>query len=142
MITPQSIANILYRDCQAFGIEEIYPVFEGGNGDGNDIPLIDPETGLQAERIVIYVKEQQPGTRWRKNFNEVNLQVPRIHNQANRLRLEELERKAMEIMDNVVGSFDNTYYRYSIFSIGTEVDTALKCSYVNVKILFEVLNVK
>ena len=33
-------------------------------------------------------------------------------------------------------------YRYSIESIGAEADTALKCHYVNVRILFEVINVK
>ena len=39
-------------------------------------------------------------------------------------------------------SYDGTTYHYSIDTIGTEEDTALKCHYVNVRILFEVLNVK
>ena len=40
------------------------------------------------------------------------------------------------------GSYNGSFYRYSIYNIGTEADTALKCHYVNVSVLFEVLNVK
>ena len=46
-----------------------------------------------------------------------------------------------EVLDDVVGEYDGSSYYYSIDSIGTEADTALKCHYVNVRILFQVLNV-
>ena len=46
------------------------------------------------------------------------------------------------ILDDVTGRYDGTTYHYSIDTIGTEEDTALKCHYVNVRILFEILNVK
>lgn len=46
------------------------------------------------------------------------------------------------MFDGVTGRYDGTTYHYSIDTIGTEEDTALKCHYVNVRILFEVLNVK
>lgn len=78
-----------------------------------------------------------------KSFVEVNLCVPDLsENEANTIRLNELERQAVKLFDDVVSTYDGTTYRYSIESIGTEADTALKCHYVNVRILFEVINVK
>lgn len=89
------------------------------------------------------MKKQQPEKYWKKSFAEVNLCVPDLsENEANTIRLNELERQANKLFDDVVSSYDGTTYRYSIESIGTEADTALKCHFVNVRILFEVLNVK
>lgn len=129
MIVTTDIGNILYRDCKAFGIA-IVPDGETLTGE------------LKSERIVIHAKKQQPGTYWKKSFAEVNLCVPDIGlNSANSIRLNELERQANYLFDSV-STYDGTTYRYSIESIGTEADTALKCHFVNVRILFEVLNVK
>lgn len=128
MIVTTDIANILYRDCKVFGID-IVPQGKTLTGE------------LKSERIVIHAKKQQPGKYWKKSFAEVNLCVPDLsENEANSIRLQELEREAGKRFDTV-GSYDGTTYRYSIESIGTEEDTALKCHYVNVRILFEVLNV-
>ena len=130
MIVTTDIGNILYRDCKAFGIDMI--------PDGETL------TGeLKYERIVIHVKKQQLGTYWKKSFVEVNLCVPDLsENEANTIRLNELERQASKLFDDVVNTYKGNHYRYSIDSIGTEADTALKCHYVNVRILFNVLNVK
>ena len=130
MIVTTDIGNILYRDCKAFGIK-IVPDGETLTGE------------LKSERIVIHTKKQQPGTYWKKSFAEVNLCIPDLNeNEADTIRLTELERQANKLFDNVVNSYDGTRYRYSIDAIGTEADTGLKCHYVNVRILFEVLNVK
>lgn len=130
MIVTTDIGNILYRDCKAFGIE----VYQKGN-----IPAGEVTT----ERVIIRAKSQSPETYWKKGFVEVNLCVPDVNpDTANLIRLGELERQAYSILDDVVSSYDGTRYRYSIDSIGTEADTALKCHYVNVRLLFEVLNVK
>lgn len=130
MIVSSDIANILYRDCKAFGIDRI--------PDGETL------TGeITTERIVIHAKKQEAGTYWKKGFVEVNLCVPdSSENSANFSRLGELERQAQTLLDDVVSSYDGTSYRYGISSIGRELDTDLKCHYVNVRILFEVLNVK
>lgn len=130
MIVTTDIANILYRDCQAFGIAIV--------------PYGKKLTGvMKAERIVIHAKKQQPGTYWKKSFAEVNICVPDLkEGEANTIRLNELEKEAQGLFDGVTGRYDGTTYHYSINSIGTEEDTALKCHYVNVRILFEVLNVK
>ena len=130
MIVTTDIANILYRDCKAFGIE----VYQSGN-----IPDEDKE--LSSERVIIRTKAQSPETFWKKVVVEVNLCVPDLGGKANLIRLQELERKAQEVLDDVVGEYDGSSYYYSIDSIGTEADTALKCHYVNVRILFQVLNV-
>ena len=131
MIVTTDRGNILYRDCKAFGIELVSAWDE----------LKDEVT---TETAVIITKRQQPGKYWKKGFVEVNLCVPDLDalGTANTIRMGELERQAMKILDDVVSSYDGTTYRYSIDSIGTEADTALKCHYVNARILFEVLNVK
>ncbi|WP_303013832.1 hypothetical protein [uncultured Bacteroides sp.] len=129
MIVTTDIANILYRDCKVFGIE----VYQSGN-----IPDEDKE--LSFERVIIRTKPQSPETYWKKGFVEVNLCVPDMDSKANLIRLQELERKAQEVLGDVVGEHDGSSYYYLIDSIGMEADTALKCHYVNVRILFQVLN--
>ena len=131
MIVTTDIANILYKDCKAFGIE----VYQAGN-----IP--DEHKELSSERVIIRTKSQSPETYWKKGFVEVNLCVPDIDGDANLIRLQELERKAQEVLDEVVGEYDGSNYYYLIDSIGIEADTELRCHYVNVRILFQVLNVK
>ncbi len=131
MIVTTDIANILYKDCEAFGME----VYQSGN-----IP--DEDKKLSSERVIIIAKSQSPEAIWKKGFVEVNLCVPDMDGKANLIRLQELERKAQEVLDDVVGEFDSSSYYYSIDQIGTEADTALKCHYVNVRLLFQVLNVK
>lgn len=129
MITSTDIANILYRDCGVFGIT-IVPDGETVIGELTD------------ERIVIHSKSQQPNTYWKKSYAEVNLCVPDMKDTADTIRLNELQRKAHEALDGVVGVYDGTAYRYSIYTSGMEEDSTLKCHYVNVRLLFEVLNVK
>ena len=131
MIVTTDIANILYKDCKAFGIE----VYQAGN-----IP--DEHKELSSERVIIRTKSQSPETYWKKGFVEVNLCVPDMDGDANLIRLQELERKAQEALDEVVGEYDGSNYYYLIDSIGIEADTELRCHYVNVRLLFQVLNVK
>ena len=131
MIVTTDIANILYKDCKAFGME----VYQAGN-----IP--DEHKELSSERVIVRTKSQSPETYWKKGFVEVNLCVPDMDGDANLIRLQELERKAQEELDEVVGEYDGSNYYYLIDSIGIEADTELRCHYVNVRILFQVLNVK
>ena len=131
MIVTTDIANILYKNCKAFGIE----VYQAGN-----IP--DEHKELSSERVIIRTKSQSPETYWKKGFVEVNLCVPDMDGNANLIRLQELERKTQEVLDEVVGEYDGSNYYYLIDSIGIEADTELRCHYVNVRLLFQVLNVK
>lgn len=130
MIVTTDIADILYRDCKAFGIE-IVPFGK---------TLIDE---LKDERITIHVKGQTPSKYWEKCFCDVNLCVPDLGvGIANTLRLKELERKAKELFKSVTGEFDGTRYNYEVDTIHIEADTALKCHFINCRILFNALNVK
>lgn len=130
MIVTTDIADILYRDCKAFGIE-IVPFGKTLIGE------------LKDERITIHVKGQTPSKYWEKCFCEVNLCVPDLGvNIANTLRLKELERTAKELFKSVTGTFDGTRYHYEVDTILIEADTALKCHFVNCRLLFNTLNVK
>ncbi len=129
MIVTTDIADILYRDCKAFGIG-IVPFGKTINGE------------LKDERITIHVKGQTPSKYWEKCFCEVNLCVPDLGVKiANTLRLKELERKAKELFKSVTDEFDGTRYNYEIDTIHIEADTALKCHFINCRILFNALNV-
>lgn len=128
MIVTTDIADILYRDCKAFGIG-IVPFGKTINGE------------LKEERITIHVKGQTPSKYWEKCFCDVNLCVPDLGvNIANTLRLKYLERKAKEIFRSVTGEFDGTRYNYEVDTIHIEADTALKCHFINCRLLFNVLN--
>ena len=130
MIVTTDIADILYRDCNAFGIG-IVPFGKTIMGE------------LKDERITIHVKGQTPSKYWEKCFCDVNLCVPDLGAKiANTLRLKELERKAKELFKSVTDEFDGTRYHYEIDTIHIEADTALKCHFINCRILFNALNVK
>ena len=130
MITTADIGDIIYRDCGVFGIDDIRREWHIPRGE------------VLSEKIVIIPKTQSADTYWKKGFVEVNLCVPDLRGSAaNLVRMAELERKAVEAMDGVTGIYDGTPYYYYIDSTGTEADTALKCHFVNVKLMFQVLNV-
>lgn len=129
MIVTTDIADILYRDCKALGIG-IVPFGKTLTGE------------LTEERITIHVKGQTPEKIWEKCFVEVNLCVPDLGvNIANAIRLKALERTAKKKFKSVTGTFDGTRYLYEVDTISIEADTALKCHFVNCRILFNVLNV-
>lgn len=128
MIVTTDIADILFRDCKDFGIK-IVPFGKTLTGE------------LKGERITIHVKRQTPETYWEKCFCEVNLCVPDLSpTESNYPRLKALERTAKEKFRSVTDTFDGTRYLYEVDTITIEADTALKCHFVNVRLLFNVLN--
>lgn len=129
MISVTDIGNILYKDCGAFGI----PVYQKGNV---------PTGKVDSERIVIYPKVQQDLVYWRESFVEVNICVPDVsENTADLIKLNDMERKARQLIGYSTGIYDGTRYRYKIDTIGIEQDPGLACHYVNATILFKVINV-
>jgi hypothetical protein len=129
MITTSDIADILYEACMPFGMD-IYR--RGAIPDGI----------VTSERVIILPKEQSPQTYWKKSFVEVDICVPDIsEGVADVSRLQEIERMAQGMLDGITGEYDSDYYRYGIESIsGINRDDSMKCHYVNVRLLFEVLN--
>ena len=129
MMLTEDIANLLYKECQVFDV----PVYRKGNI---------PKGEVTEDRVVIVPKSQTPSKYWRKCFVEVNLCTPDIGDgQANLRRLDELEKAAFDLLDGKAGEYDGYAYKYSVSSIGIEADLSMKCHYVNVRILFEILNV-
>lgn len=129
MITTSDIVDILYGVCAPLGL----PVFRKG---------YIPKGDVNSERVVIISKEQTPETYWRKSFVEVNVCVPDIADGvADITRLQELERLCRKVFVGNAGEHDGSYYAYSISSIsGINEDDSMRCHYVNVRLLFEVLN--
>nr|DAN18522.1 MAG TPA: hypothetical protein [Bacteriophage sp.] len=127
MIVTGDIETILVRDLKPFGI----PTYKKD---------AIPEGEVTEERITVIPKEPKPGTYWIKGFVEVNFCVPDINGMANKKRLTELERQASGLRS--VSSFDGSIYRYKVYSTHQEKDAPLKCHFVNVKIMFEILNVR
>lgn len=127
MITTTDVANILVRDCKAFGIE----VLQKGNI---------PECEITKERIIIHVKKQSTETYWKKCFVDVNFCAPDKYNEADLALLNNLEHNALDNLESV-GVYNSSHYRYSVYSHGLESDSSMKCHLINVKLLFEVLNV-
>lgn len=162
MIVTTDIADILYRDCKTKPQESRLFTSAGKTipSNGKDlsfkvkseiedfgievVPFGKTITGeLKDERITIHVKGQTPSKYWEKCFCEVNLCVPDLAvNIANTIRLKKLERLAKKRFRSVTGMFDGTRYHYEVDTITIEADTALKCHFVNCRILFNALNVK
>lgn len=128
MITTTDVANILVRDCGIFGLE----ISQKGNIQKGE---------LKNDRITIHVKKNTTGQIWNKGFVDINFSTPDKQGIANLIRLQEFEHMAIESLESV-GEYNNSHYRYSIYSHGLEEDSSMKCHYINVRLLFEVLNVK
>ena len=132
MIVTGDIYKILFNRVKDFGIKAVY---DGWN------PI---KSHLKDEAIVIVTSTPiEPDTYWERAYAHVNICVPDYLGEANKQRLGELERLAnLWICDGIVGEYDGSAYRISKDSMGIERDDALKCSYVNLVLLFKILNVK
>lgn len=131
MITSSDIQTILYKKAQLLGVKEVYK--EGNIMSGN----------YSTERVVILNNSAEPGTYWRLGFINVNLCVPDLDRDftANLTRLSELESLAYDVFKET-GKMNDLAYTYEVDSTHIEEDRAAHSHYVNVRILFEVLNVK
>lgn len=128
MITITDAANILYKDCAIFGM----PVFQDGNVPAG---LVD-----KSGRVVIHTKEQSSDSIWKKGFIEVNLFVADTkHGKTDLIRLNELERLAIKSFRDT-NEFDGTTYKYVVASTRTLENKDLKAHYINIKVLFKVMN--
>ncbi|MCC8037269.1 MAG: hypothetical protein LIP02_03915 [Bacteroidales bacterium] len=128
MITTSDISVILYKACEPFGLVR-YP-------EGNV-----PRGEVGSERVVIHVKQGQPGTIWTSHWCEVNALVPDIaEGTADLNRLAELEGMMWAKLRGC-GSHDGITYRYKPNSTVIMEDSQLRCHMVNARVLFETLNV-
>lgn len=132
MITTGDARNILFQDCSAFGIKDIYTSWAI------------PRGAVARERIVVVSPPtQSQSTYWETCFIPVNFCVPDIKDEANLKRLDEIERAVKgRFKETTFGWHDGSAYTYQAESIGREEDKDLKCHYIYARIIFRVLNVK
>ncbi len=132
MIVTTDIYKILFEKVQEFGIKAVYDSWN---------PIT---SKLKEDAIVIVTSTPiESDTYWEKIFVHVNICVPDYLGNVNTIRLSELERLAnVWIRDGIVDKYDDSWYKISKSLLGIERDNALQCSYVNLKLLFEILNVK
>lgn len=136
MITKADIENILLDVCEPFGITDVT----------TEPPTLDDKTGdgLSKEMLEIFVKKEGDGKLWLPRFADVNVCIPDFKSgRQNAPRLEEVERIAGQLFPKTYASgvLDGSRYRFKRDSIGIEQDKPLRCHYVNVRILFETINV-
>ena len=125
MITSCDAVNLLYRDCQQFGI----PVYQEGN-----IP-----TDLKGERIILHGREHQVSGKWSKGYIEVNFFVEDNEDgNAELIRLHELARLAQKNL-RATSTYDGTPYRYSVQSLHILEEREAKAHYLNAKVMFQSL---
>ncbi len=125
-----SAANILYRDCGAiFGL----PIDHGWEK---------LKGMVKKERIVIARRAMDDDTFWNTCVLEVNFLVPDTRTGGeNKQRLDNLEDAAKDLLVGC-GTYNGYTYAYECIATGQEREPDLGCHYVNVKVKFDVLNVK
>lgn len=129
MITTTDTANILYTVCQTFNM----PIFQEGNVKKGKIG--------KDGRVVIHVKEQTSEPKWKKGFVEINLFAADLADGiADLIKLNGLERSAHRIL-NTVGTYDGITYKSTVASTVVLENKTLEAHFVNVKVLFRVMNV-
>ena len=126
MITTSDISEVIYDACRHYGVS-IY------------IADTFPDEEIDEERIVIIAKQiSTEGKYWNRCYVEVNWCVPDIEDEADGIRLKEVERLMRDIAQGN-GSLDGTTYRYSVKSTQVVGDRRLRIHYANSQILFESL---
>ena len=131
MIVTTDIYKVLYENVKALGIKAVYDSWN---------PI---KSKLRGEAVVIVTSvPMEPDTYWQKAYAHINICVPDFRGTENTIRLNELERVAEKwIKNGIVGEFDGSWYYISKDAIGIERDDSLCCSYVNLVLLFKILNV-
>lgn len=127
MIVTGDIETILYGDLRPYGFKQ-YRKEAIKNGKVTD------------ERIVVLCGTLQDAPIWKLAIVNVNICVPDVKGEANTKRLTEIERMFYKM--HSVSEYDGSTYQYTVKETSQEEDAALKCHFVNLKIYFEVLNIK
>lgn len=148
MIGTLDISNILYRDIKEFVY--VYDIHPHGADPDADMPGGLSSIGIAGPpaRINIHVGRLQTGAHWSKAFVEVHFVTPDpVKGEAAGVFLNNWELLLRKNLDHRTGvyedqrKFSKTRYRYRVDSIGMEADPDQGTHYINVRILFEVLNV-
>lgn len=127
MIVTKDIEKIVVKDLSdMFPVQKIYCT--------DDVP----DGKVTEERITVHVKRISIATYFNRNFVEVNWCVPDLCGRPDSVRLGEAEHQLSSF--EATGEYDDTPYRYGTESMEI-VKSELGCHYVNLRLLFEQLNV-
>lgn len=137
MLTQKAICHIIYDDLRPLGLQEYIKYHLPDARVDSDVKV--EEEG----RIVIRPKlVSNDKTYFNNCVVEVNIVVPDMDDEASPL-LDTLFKRAAEILnDDRCGNKDGDFYRYSIQRFSTEDEPNLNCHYINITVLFEILNVR
>lgn len=129
MITQETIGEILFDKCaEAFADVPIY--LKGSEPIGE----------IDTERVVIITRRIESGKYWNRSMCEINYCVPNRANEKDGIRLKEAQ-VMMKPLHSGCGICENERYRFKKMSVGEEEDSDLRYHFVNLKVLFEILNV-
>lgn len=130
MITTSDIGDILYLHLSGLSVKDIR---RGWN--------LLPKGELTEERVTLTVKTITAGKPWSKAFAEVNILVPDMEDgQADLIRLSELEAEYVAAFGWNTSTRHGIRYRFGRETFGFLDDAQLRCHYVNIRVLFEFLN--
>lgn len=130
MITTSDIGDILFLHLSGLSVKDV-------RRDGN----LHPRGELTEERVTLKVKPITAGKPWSKAYVEVNILVPDMEDgQADLIRLSELEAEYVAAFGWNTSTRGGIRYRFGRESVGLMDDGQLRCHYVNIRVLFEFLN--
>lgn len=128
----KDIEQVLITACAGLGIVPLSSIYVA-----DDYP-----EGIDGERMVIRVKEQQRNPVFYTGFVEVNAVVPDVDGRADHTRLQEVENTLAEAFRyDTVTEFNGETCRYGLHSIRTLYEQDAKYHYANARLLFEILNI-
>lgn len=129
MILSTDVPNIIVKRVLEAGL----PVYQKGN-----IPLGD----VKSDRITVIGRGITPETFWNKCFVEVNIIAPDFRGEADTIHLNDLERRVYPLLDHYVGVYDDTVYHLEVEPNGLMEDAQFHCHYVNLRVQFNIQNVR
>lgn len=130
-ITTADIRRIMYGILSQWGLPIHYK---------EDLPMGE----ITDERIIIVTSGEGYGKIWTTCIVTISICVPDpTPNVANLTKLDVYEKQSIKMFkDGMVGDYKGDNYVISLQKNGIEEDRQMKCHYVNLKLSFEVLNVK
>lgn len=128
-MTTSEIGDIIYTRCKGLSVADVRRGWNVGAGE------------VAAERVCVVVKPVSYAKGWNRAFAEVNVCVPDIQGEADLVRLADLEGEYSAAFGLNTGVFRGARYRFRRESAGLMDDAALRLHYVNIRVLFEFINV-
>lgn len=131
-LTVTDIKIVMRGIAESFGMTNI--VFP------EELPLGE----ISEERTIIATSKESMGKIWASCIVTMSVLVPDVSNGiANLSRIRAIEQKLLpEFREGVVGSTNGNDYSVTLQDISVEADVKLRCHYVCIKLMFDILNTK